>query len=264
MYPINGSVFDINNGTRTFSACIAAECMQMRYLIINDPIKKNVWSALNESGYPYRIIGSEGTGMFTYSIHRITNNKLMECMKEFFAEHSEITDIAIARTMSAVLTDGRVITVITRDNEIHQLIHASITEYTVKVKDKEGHEKDMYFVDYYLSKLDPNGYMGDEDNELSISISRHASLVNKDELVLGENTDYLLDFDPQPVEYDMSLIERVHVPSDYATDYMQDESVAQEMGIPSDRVDIAFSAPDACLLFLSNSDFLMPAKFVTH
>lgn len=263
MFPINGSVFDISNGTKAFSACIAAECMQMRYLILNDPIKKNVWSALNENGYPYRIIGSEGTGMFTYSIHRTTNDEVLKCMEEFFEEYGEITDIVIARTMSAVLTDGRTIAIITRDSEMHQLIHASITEYTVKVKDKEGHEKEMYFVDYYLSKLDPNG-SDDTDDGLSMSISRHASLADKEDLALGKHTDYLLDFEPQPVEYDMSLIERVHVPAEYTTDYVQDESVAEEMGISSDHVDIAFSAPDACLLFLSNSDFLMPAKFTVH
>lgn len=263
MYP-NYNVFKIVDDPKVFGKNTLAECLQIRKEIINDPVIQDIWSAQNETGHPYRIIGSENVGLFSYSIHRATNDKLMECMEEQFEEYGEITDIVIARTMSVVLTDGRNISIVTVDDDLYQLVHVSITEYTVKVKDREGHEKDMYFVDYYFSKLDDDKYNEDNDGCLSIEIARHAALVSKDDLVLGEETDYLLDFGPQPVEYDMSLIERIHVPSEYTTDYMQDETVAQEMGISSSRVDIAFSAPDVCLMFLDNSDFKAPIKATVH
>lgn len=263
MYP-NYNVFKIADGPKAFGKNILAECLQIRNEIVNDPVTRDIWSAANENGYPYRIIGSENIGIFTYSIHRTTNDKLMECMEEFFKERGVITDIVIARTVSVVLTDGRNISVITADDDLHQLVHVSLTEYTVKVKDKEGHEKEMYFVDYYFSKLDDDKYGEGEDGCLSIEIARHAAMASKDALALGEETDYLLDFDPQPVEYDMSLIERIHVPSEYTTDYTQDESIAQEMGISSSCMDIAFSAPDVCLMFLDNSDFKAPVKATVH
>ena len=263
MYP-NYNVFDIRNGAKSFGQAIKAECLKIRDEIINDPVTRAIWSALNENGYPYRIIGSENVGLFAYSIHRTTNGELMKCMGEFFEKYGEITDIVIARTMSITLTDGRTIAVITEDGDVHQLVHVSFTEYTVKVKDKEGHEKEMYFVDYYFTKLDEERSAEADEDGLTINISRHATLANQDELVLGEETDYLLDFDPQPVEYDMSLIERIHVPSEYTTDYVQDETIAEEMGITSSHVDIAFSAPDACLLFLANTDFKAPAKVTVH
>lgn len=263
MYP-NYSIFDITDGAKTFGKNIMAECLKIRDEIINDPIRKDVWSAQNNDGHPYRIIGSENIGLFTYSIHRITNDKLIECMEDFFEDQGVITDIVIARTMSVVLTDGRTIGVITEDGEVHQLVHVSISEYTVKVENKEGREEEKYFVDYYFSKLDSDIHDQTDTEGLSIEIARHATLASKDALVLGEQTDYLLDFDPQPVEYDMSLIERIHVPSEYTTDYTQYDPVAEAMGIPSDRMDIAFSAPDVCLMFLSNSDFKAPVKATIH
>ena len=263
MYP-NYSIFNITDGAKAFGKNLMVECMKIREEIINDPIQKDVWSAQNETGHPYRIIGSENVGIFTYSIHRTTNDKLMECMDELFEEHDVVTDIVIARTMSAVLTDGRTIGVVTEDGKLHQLVHVSISEYTVKVENKEGHEEEKYFVDYYFSKLDQDRYDQTDGEGLTIEIARHATLATKDALVLGEDTDYLLDFDPQPVEYDMSLIEHIHVPSDCSTDYMQDDVVAQEMGVSSSRVDIAFSAPDVCLMFLDNSDFKAPVKATVH
>lgn len=263
MYP-NYNVFKIADGPKAFGKDILTECLQIRNEIINDPVTRDIWSAANENGYPYRIIGSENVGIFTYSIHRTTNDELMRCMEEFFEKHGEITDIVIARTIGIALTDGRTIAVITEDGDVHQLIHVSITEYTIKVKDKEGHEKDMYFVDYYFTKLDEERSDEADADGLTINISRHGASVDKEDLVLGEETDYLLDFDPQPVEYDMSLVERIHMPSSYTTDYVQDEAIAEEMGISSSHVDIAFSAPDACLLFLANSDFKAPAKATVH
>ena len=263
MYP-NYNVFDIRNGAKAFGRAIKAECLKIRDEIINDPITQAIWSALNENGYPYRIIGSENIGLFAYSIHRTTNDELMKCMDGLLKEYGEITDIVIARTISIALTDGRTIVVIGEDGGVHQLVHVSFTEYTVKVKDKEGHEKEMYFVDYYFTKLDEERSAKVAADGLTINISRHGASVDKEDLVLGEETDYLLDFDPQPVEYDMSLVERIHVPSSYTTDYVQDEAIAEEMGISSSHVDIAFSAPDACLLFLANSDFKAPDKATVH
>ena len=251
MYP-NYNVFDIRNGAKAFGRAIKAECLKIRDEIINDPITQAIWSALNENGYPYRIIGSENIGLFAYSIHRTTNDELMKCMGDLLKEYGEITDIVIARTISIALTDGRTIVVITEDGDMHQLVHVAFTEYTVKVKDKEGHEKEMYFVDYYFTKLDEERSAKVDDDGLTINISRHATLAHQDELVLGEETDYLLDFD------------RTHVPSEYTTDYVQDETIAEEMGISSSHVDIAFSAPDACLLFLANTDFKSPAKVTVH
>lgn len=263
MYP-NYNVFKIADGPKVFGKNILAECLQIRKEIINDPVTRDIWSAANENGYPYRIIGSENVGIFTYSIHRATNDELMRCMEDFFEDQGVITDIVIARTMSVVLTDGRTIGVITEDGEVHQLVHVSISEYTVKVENKEGHEEEKYFVDYYFSKLDSDIHDQTDTEGLSIEIARHATLASKDALVLGEQTDHLLEFYPQPVEYDMSLIERIHVPSEYTTDYTQDDSIAETMGIPSDRMDIAFSAPDVCLMFLSKSDFKEPVKPTVH
>lgn len=105
MYP-NYNVFDIRNGAKAFGQAIKAECLKIRDEIINDPITQAIWSALNENGYPYRIIGSENIGLFAYSIHRATNDELMKCVEDLLKEYGKITDIVIARTMSIALTDG--------------------------------------------------------------------------------------------------------------------------------------------------------------
>lgn len=119
MYP-NYNVLEM--ARKAFGRAIKAECLKIRDEIINDPVTRDIWSAANENGYPYRIIGSENVGLFAYSIHRTTNDELMKCMGDFLKEYGEITDIVIARTISIALTDGRTIVVIGEDGGVHQHI----------------------------------------------------------------------------------------------------------------------------------------------